>query len=145
MTWLVNSAPAEDAPGGWEVDGAVLVQMNLTAGEHNGSVLSCGGAVEYLAVRSVPVISAGPQSATVNESQDIVLHCSVEGGPPLSTVWIKDDSLVPTDQSRVVQLANGSLLVTSASRQDAGEYSCRITWPGDSSTSPPANITVQCE
>lgn len=146
-TWQVNGERVEDGLSGWEVEGGELVQRNITVAEHNGSRISCGGVDGYLAVRLVPVISVSPRSAAVNESQDIVLECSVEGGPPLSTRWRKDGTLlVPSDQPRLVQLPNGSLLITNASRQDEGEYSCEITWSTDnSSTSPPANITVQCE
>ena len=144
-TWLVNGAPAEDASSGWEVQGGLLVQDNLTVGEHDGSVISCGGVEGYLDVRSVPEIAVGPRSVVVNESLDLILECPVVGGPPLTTRWRRDGALlVPPGPLRVMQLPNGSLLIANASRQDAGEYSCEITWSTSSSKSPPANVTVQC-
>lgn len=142
-TWLVNGVPAEDAPDGWEVRGDELAHDNVTAGEHNASAISCGGVQGLVVVRSVPVISVGPRSAVVNESHDLLLECSVEGGPPLSTRWKKDGAQLVAD--RAVQLRNGSLLIANASRADAGEYSCEIIWSAGYSESLPANVTVQCE
>ena len=136
-TWLVNGEAAGDEAGGWEVQGGLLVHDNLTS-ELNGSTISCGGVEGTLVVRSVPVIAVSPRSVVVNESSAVLLECLVAGGHPLTTRWRKDGALLGAPDG-------SQLVIANATREDAGQYSCEITWSYGSSESTPATVTVQCE
>ena len=136
-SWLVNGAAAGGEAGGWEVQGGRLVHDNVT-GEFNGSTISCGGVEGYLVVRTVPEIAVGPRSVVVNESSTVLLECLVAGGPPLTTRWRKGGALLGAPDG-------SQLVIANASRVDAGEYSCEITWSYGSNESTPATVTVQCE
>ncbi|XP_075763398.1 immunoglobulin superfamily DCC subclass member 3-like isoform X2 [Pelodiscus sinensis] len=65
-----------------------------------------------------------PADVIAVRDRPLVLHCRVEGEPPISVTWHKDGAAL-ADDSGVAVLANGSLLIKRLQRpSSAGDYSC---------------------
>nr|XP_015207108.1 PREDICTED: matrix-remodeling-associated protein 5-like [Lepisosteus oculatus]XP_015207109.1 PREDICTED: matrix-remodeling-associated protein 5-like [Lepisosteus oculatus]XP_015207110.1 PREDICTED: matrix-remodeling-associated protein 5-like [Lepisosteus oculatus] len=71
--------------------------------------------------------SLNGQQVSVHSGHSLTLPCSVSSVPPSRVAWYLPTShiLLPSPPSgRVYMSTNGSLVITKASQEDAGEYSC---------------------
>ncbi|XP_044846833.1 immunoglobulin superfamily DCC subclass member 3-like [Mauremys mutica] len=67
-----------------------------------------------------------PADVIAVPERPLVLHCWVQGEPPITITWHKDGAVLGSDSHTAV-LANGSLRIESFCRRNqtsAGEYSC---------------------
>ncbi|XP_048872622.1 basement membrane-specific heparan sulfate proteoglycan core protein isoform X11 [Brienomyrus brachyistius] len=76
-----------------------------------------------------------PQVATVQEGQWLDLNCVVPGNFPASVTWRRTDRPLSSNH----QVRGTMLRILQASREDAGEYICRLE---GSSTVQQASVTV---
>lgn len=72
--------------------------------------------------RIVPLAS----TVEVISGQNLMLNCSIQtGNPPPVVVWLKNDSIIqPTQDLRIVDFGNWSILLKFVSREDEGRYAC---------------------
>ena len=74
------------------------------------------------------MIHAGVAMVTVNEGDTAVLDCNATGNPPPTVSWFHSSLPIPEDEdTRILQIDNGSLVVTSVRGGDEGEYVCQAT------------------
>uniref|UniRef100_A0A672MQQ8 Immunoglobulin superfamily DCC subclass member 3 n=1 Tax=Sinocyclocheilus grahami TaxID=75366 RepID=A0A672MQQ8_SINGR len=92
---------------------------------------------ELLIILHVPSMTCGGELSFTLEPSDIIavqeqplmLHCQVEGIPPITTQWRRNGALIVEDQNYVM-FANGSLLIghfqktKSDGSSDEGDYEC---------------------
>ena len=91
---------------------------------------------------SAPSLLQRPVGMTVNESQTVILKCSVDGNPSPKVTWSKLNSSLPVGH-HVVE-SRGSLIVKDVRPGDDGVYSCRAeNLLGQVNAS--AKLTVQCK
>lgn len=70
-----------------------------------------------------------PSDIIAVQEQPLMLHCQVEGIPPITTQWRRNGVLIVEDQNYVM-FANGSLLIghfqktKSDGSSDEGDYEC---------------------
>jgi len=70
-----------------------------------------------------------PSDIIAVQEQPLMLHCQVEGIPPITTQWRRNGALIVEDQNYVM-FANGSLLIghfqktKSDGSSDEGDYEC---------------------
>ena len=71
--------------------------------------------------------------------------CEADGVPPPRYSWYKDGEPIISSGSRVTIAANGSLLIQSVAREDAGMYNCVVESDCDESEifSPNASLKVR--
>ncbi|XP_047119733.1 Down syndrome cell adhesion molecule-like protein Dscam2 [Schistocerca piceifrons] len=70
-------------------------------------------------------IASFDDNFTATYKEDVKLPCLAVGIPPPEVVWkVKGLAFQPDD--RIRQLPEGSLFITSVTRQDAGEYTCTV-------------------
>ncbi|XP_049833934.1 Down syndrome cell adhesion molecule-like protein Dscam2 isoform X21 [Schistocerca gregaria] len=70
-------------------------------------------------------IASFDDNFTATYKEDVKLPCLAVGIPPPEIVWkVKGLAFQPDD--RIRQLPEGSLFITSVTRQDAGEYTCTV-------------------
>lgn len=79
------------------------------------------------AAASVPLFRQRLHDLTFETGDTITMYCALEGAPPYSTVWYKNEELL-TDGNRV-KLAlyddgQATLTITTAKPYDAGLYKC---------------------
>ncbi|KAM3865337.1 inactive tyrosine-protein kinase 7-like [Diretmus argenteus] len=67
-----------------------------------------------------------PESLVVLRNQPALLLCSFTATPPPTVHWYHEDELL-ANKSRVVLLANGSLLITQVKPRNTGRYRCVAT------------------
>lgn len=66
---------------------------------------------------------------TVDEGDRLSLRCHVRGSAPLKIQWMKDRKDLMSSSSTRISFSDGTacLEVSSASKQDAGDYLCKAT------------------
>lgn len=70
-----------------------------------------------------------PSDIIAVQEQPLMLHCQVEGIPPITTQWRRNGALIVEDQNYIM-FANGSLLIghfqktKSDGSSDEGDYEC---------------------
>ncbi|XP_016093022.1 immunoglobulin superfamily DCC subclass member 3-like [Sinocyclocheilus grahami] len=80
----------------------------------------CGGELSF---------TLEPSDIIAVQEQPLMLHCQVEGIPPITTQWRRNGALIVEDQNYVM-FANGSLLIghfqktKSDGSSDEGDYEC---------------------
>ncbi|XP_028931247.1 protein turtle homolog B [Ornithorhynchus anatinus] len=115
---------------------------------HNGSWV-------HLTINAPPTFTeTPPQYVEAKEGSSITLTCTAFGNPKPIVTWLKEGALLGA--SGKYQVSDGSLTVTSVSRDDRGAYTCRAySIQGEAVhtthllvqgppfiVSPPENITV---
>ncbi|XP_064424709.1 protein turtle homolog B [Latimeria chalumnae] len=115
---------------------------------HNGSWV-------HLTVNAPPTFTeTPPQYVEAKEGGSITLTCTAFGNPKPVVSWLREGQLL--DGNRKYKVSDGSLTVTSVSREDRGPYTCRAySIQGEAVhttrllvqgppfiVSPPENITV---
>uniref|UniRef100_A0A672ML38 Immunoglobulin superfamily DCC subclass member 3 n=1 Tax=Sinocyclocheilus grahami TaxID=75366 RepID=A0A672ML38_SINGR len=82
--------------------------------------MTCGGELSF---------TLEPSDIIAVQEQPLMLHCQVEGIPPITTQWRRNGALIVEDQNYVM-FANGSLLIghfqktKSDGSSDEGDYEC---------------------
>ena len=75
----------------------------------------------------IPVFRQRLQDLTFETGDTITMYCALEGPPPYSTVWYRNEELL-SDGSRVKQELSedgqATLTITAAKPYDAGVYKC---------------------
>lgn len=66
-----------------------------------------------------------PLNQSIIEGQIFVLECLPANTNKSTVQWIKNKRLLGSDHDRIF-LAQAYLLITNASREDAGTYICRV-------------------
>ncbi|KAJ8038941.1 Hemicentin-1 [Holothuria leucospilota] len=79
--------------------------------------------LRFLDVEVPPVIVPVSSPVSVNESQDITLHCETTGIPLPTVTWMKNGQTIPGDQ-RTSFGSDNSLTITDVQSSDAGMYTC---------------------
>ena len=91
---------------------------------------------------SAPSLLQRPVETRVNESQSVVLKCTVDGNPHPRVTWSKLNSSLPV--GRHVVESSGALIVKDVRPGDDGVYSCRAeNLLG--SINATTTLTVQCK
>ena len=76
-----------------------------------------------------PVFDVPLKPATVDEGDKLSLKCHVRGSAPLKIQWMKDRKELVSSGSTKIPFSDGTacLEISSASKQDAGDYLCKAT------------------
>ncbi|XP_043358202.1 immunoglobulin superfamily DCC subclass member 3-like [Dermochelys coriacea] len=121
---------AESIPGIVEPEGGMAAEMGAGGTVKGPGTWSTGW---RLGRPSELAFLLEPADVIVVQERPLVLHCWVEGEPPISITWHKDGAVLGND-SHVAVLANGSLLIESfhhqprsggtANQTSVGGYSC---------------------
>ena len=88
-----------------------------------------------------PAILSQPQGATVQAGGTIRLPIQVRVGTGATFAWFKDGNPV-SNGGRVSGATTTELVITAATAEDSGAYTCRVTTPVDTLTSNPAAVVV---
>ena len=91
-----------------------------------------------------PVFRRTPERTTAHLNDTVILNCSAFAIPPADYIWTRDEQQVDIDGVRV-QLDNGSLIINTLSRSDAGQYVCRASNEHGEIVSDPASLVVMGE
>jgi hypothetical protein len=97
--------------------------------------------VASLTVLAPPVITAQPQSASVNYGDAATFNVTAVGTAPMSYFWVRNHSNL-LDGGNISGSATNSLLVAPATTNDAGTYSVVITNAEGSVTSSPSVLSI---
>ncbi|CAM2108367.1 unnamed protein product [Caretta caretta] len=76
-----------------------------------------------------------PADVIAGQERPLVLHCRVEGEPPVSIFWHKDGAALGNDSHTAV-LANGSLRIESFHHRPRGGGNANQTSVGDTAVLP---------
>ena len=87
------------------------------------------------------VRSEAPSNQRIRVNRNETLFCKAEGNPLPSIQWFKEGS--PLRSGRFRHLQNGTFLVNSVRKEDAGNYECVITQSKGSASSLEMKRTVQ--
>ena len=90
-----------------------------------------------------PIIVTGPQSQTVTSGERVTLTCLVAAQPPASIVWRKNGVVLTS--LGVTSYPNGTLVIHSVKKADAGYYRCSASNALGQATSQAAYLTVRCK
>ena len=82
-----------------------------------------------------------PSNQRIRVNRNKTLFCKAEGNPLPSIQWFKEGS--PLRSGRFRYLQNGTFLVNSVRKEDAGNYECVITQSKGSASSLEMKRTVQ--
>ncbi|KAL8623451.1 hypothetical protein ACOMHN_061964 [Nucella lapillus] len=95
--------------------------------QRQGSVDSRRSSISTDGEGPVPVFRQRLQDLTFETGDSITMYCALEGPPPYSTVWYKNEELL-SDGTRVKQElyddGQATLTLTAAKPYDAGVYKC---------------------
>lgn len=76
--------------------------------------MSCGAELSF---------TLEPSDIIAVQEQPLMLHCQVEGIPPITTQWRRNGVLLLEDKNYATFI-NGSLLIGRFQRNDEGDYEC---------------------
>ena len=91
-----------------------------------------------------PLFRRTPERTTASLNDDVILNCSAFAIPTADYIWTHDEQQVDIDGVRV-QLDNGSLIINTLLRSDAGQYVCQASNDYGEIVSDPAQLLVQGE
>ena len=106
------------------------------------SIDSSGGQITADLLCSVEVI---PSVAEVTISTDFVLLCPIVRNIPVEYSWLHNGTQIVGPISLNESSQSGQLLITSATFQDAGQYTCRVVSAIGSVLSMAATVRIQGE
>ena len=90
-----------------------------------------------------PIIEAN--STTVTEQKDTVVLTCIINDTEVSIRWLfNGQSLLLTERIKLSQ-ENSTLTIEPVRREDAGNYQCEASNPGNSSLSDPLRLDVKCK
>ncbi|MEE6457857.1 hypothetical protein FKM82_000073 [Ascaphus truei] len=82
-----------------------------------------------------------PANVAVVEGQDAVLECSASGYPTPVILWLQGDDIIQTRTKKYSLLAGSNLLISNVTDDDAGTYTCLVTYKNENSSAS-AELTV---
>ncbi|XP_041093113.1 neural cell adhesion molecule L1-like isoform X2 [Polyodon spathula] len=136
VVWKINGEPLTDTDSelSHSVKGSSLILHNVQS--RDTSVFQCEAnnthgtiiANAYIYVISLPaqILSPDDQLYIVAEDQEAFLDCRNFGAPRPEVTWSRDgkDSFSILENPRFSLYTNGTLHITSASREDSGQFIC---------------------
>ncbi|XP_061470633.1 netrin receptor DCC isoform X2 [Rhineura floridana] len=82
-----------------------------------------------------------PSNVVVVEGKDAVLECCVSGYPAPMFTWMRGDETIPFRSKKYSLLAGSNLLISNATDDDSGTYTCVVTYK-DENSSASAELSV---
>ncbi|KAM6972799.1 inactive tyrosine-protein kinase 7a [Aplochiton taeniatus] len=91
----------------------------------NSAGHTCSDANVTLSIidKSYPSAVVSPEDVLVVRNDKAMLHCLFTADPPPTQLWYHEDELI-ANKSRLVLMANGSLLITQVKPRNTGLYKC---------------------
>uniref|UniRef100_A0A480PJG6 Hemicentin-1 n=3 Tax=Sus scrofa TaxID=9823 RepID=A0A480PJG6_PIG len=105
---------------------AIYGTVNEDAGDYTCVATNEAGVVERsmsLTLQSPPAITLEPVETVINVGGKVVLNCQATGEPHPTITWSRQGHSIPWDE-RVRVLANNSLYIAAAQKEDTSEYEC---------------------
>uniref|UniRef100_A0A8B9H722 Hemicentin-1 n=1 Tax=Astyanax mexicanus TaxID=7994 RepID=A0A8B9H722_ASTMX len=94
---------------------------SCVAENHMGSIKSVG----FVYVKEPPIIDGDVHSNHIEPlGGNAILNCEVRGDPLPTIQWSKNGGRPLLSNDRITILANGSLRISSAQKEDTAEYAC---------------------
>uniref|UniRef100_A0A670IVD1 DCC netrin 1 receptor n=1 Tax=Podarcis muralis TaxID=64176 RepID=A0A670IVD1_PODMU len=75
-----------------------------------------------------------PSNVVVVEGKDAVLECCVSGYPAPMFTWLRGDETIPFRSKKYSLLAGSNLLISNATDDDSGTYTCVVTYREENSS-----------
>ncbi|KAF7243849.1 Netrin receptor DCC [Varanus komodoensis] len=75
-----------------------------------------------------------PSNVVVVEGKDAVLECCVSGYPVPTFTWLRGDETIPFRSKKYSLLAGSNLLISNATDDDSGTYTCVVTYRDENSS-----------
>ncbi|XP_007425682.2 netrin receptor DCC-like, partial [Python bivittatus] len=82
-----------------------------------------------------------PSNVVVVEGKDAILECCVSGYPAPAFTWLRGDETIPFRSKKYSLLAGSNLLISNATDDDSGSYTCVVTYR-DENSSASAELSV---
>uniref|UniRef100_A0A8C3YS46 Hemicentin-1 n=1 Tax=Catagonus wagneri TaxID=51154 RepID=A0A8C3YS46_9CETA len=105
---------------------AIYGTVNEDAGDYTCVATNEAGVVERsmsLTLQSPPAITLEPAETVINVGGKVILNCQATGEPHPTITWSRQGHSIPWDE-RVRVLANNSLYIAAAQKEDTSEYEC---------------------
>ncbi|XP_043941249.1 hemicentin-1 [Protopterus annectens] len=105
---------------------AIYGTVNEDAGKYKCIATNDAGAVERvvtLTLQSPPTVTVDPVESTVSAGSAVLLNCVADGEPPPTVEWSRHGRLL-RGSDKITILANNSLHMIAAQKEDTAEYVC---------------------
>uniref|UniRef100_A0A8B9H3J1 Hemicentin 1 n=1 Tax=Astyanax mexicanus TaxID=7994 RepID=A0A8B9H3J1_ASTMX len=105
---------------------AIYGTVNEDAGNYVCVATNDAGVVERtvtLTLQSSPIFTVEPVDTVVDSGSTVVLNCQAQGEPTPVIEWASQGRPLLSND-RITILANGSLRISSAQKEDTAEYAC---------------------
>ncbi|XP_061836858.2 protein turtle homolog A isoform X2 [Nerophis lumbriciformis] len=133
ITWLKDGRVLQRGSGQEQVLSMAAVSAQ-SAGQYTCHASNSEGNVTLetrVKIKGPPVISVPPKNTSLNVSQDALLLCQALADPSNMTyVWLKGGENVyhvESLKSRVKIMVDGTLLISTLTPEDSGNYTCAPT------------------
>uniref|UniRef100_A0A8C3VTK3 Ig-like domain-containing protein n=1 Tax=Catagonus wagneri TaxID=51154 RepID=A0A8C3VTK3_9CETA len=90
-----------------------------------------------------PIIEAN--STTVTELKDTAVLKCLTNDTDVSTRWLFNGQSLLLTERKTLSQDNRTLTIEPVRREDAGDYQCEVSNPGNSSLSDPLRLDVKCK
>lgn len=100
-----------------------LYQCVATSGQ--GDIIVSRSA--KLQIASLPRFDEQPRDITLFPGQTARFACGIQGIPPATINWLKDEMLLQFDPTRMIMLLSGSLEIDHVQVGDQGSYRCNAS------------------
>uniref|UniRef100_UPI00398F02ED vascular endothelial growth factor receptor kdr-like n=1 Tax=Pristiophorus japonicus TaxID=55135 RepID=UPI00398F02ED len=81
----------------------------------------------YIEPKTIPVLYKNLTSLEVNSSSTVILNCDVNGRPPPSIAWYKNEQRVLPASGIFLGSGSKTLIIERIKHDDEGEYKCKAT------------------